>query len=143
MAEATNSGDLSAIISKIIRNPEFGEMVREIRGDDDAGKTQEELLSALPGVMESVAPLLGGIGGEKNDNKAEEDSAGEAAESKAVSVGSFQKYDRCRAEKLMCALKPYLKPERCQVIDRCLSLLQLGDVMGAIGGIDSLLGLKK
>lgn len=43
----------------------------------------------------------------------------------------------------MGALKPYLKPERQQIIDRCMSVMQLSDVMGAFGGLDGLIGKSK
>ena len=38
----------------------------------------------------------------------------------------------------MSALKPYLSPERCTMIDKCMSVLQLGDVMTVLRGLDGL-----
>lgn len=35
---------------------------------------------------------------------------------------------------LLCALKPYLSPERCAVIDRMLEFGQLGDILRAFEG---------
>lgn len=139
--------DISSMISKIIQNPEFAEMVKELRGSDEsAAEVQKEMMEKLPGVLETVSPLLGGKGGsdkaeKEADSKSERaDEAGEGEEKSKAAFKSVQKYDKGKAEKLMCALKPYLNPERCLIIDRCLSVMQLTDVVGALGGLDGIIG---
>lgn len=139
--------DISALISKIIQNPEFAEMVKELRGtDENVSDVQKDMMEKLPGVLETVSPLLGGTNGsdksEKEENLKPEraDGSGEGEEKSKAAFKSVQKYDKGKAEKLMCALKPYLNPERCLIIDRCLSVMQLTDVVGALGGIDGILG---
>ena len=132
------------MITKIIQNPEFAEMVNEIRGSDaDIESTKNEMMANLPGVLEMVSPLLGGKEESSEKDSADEkrgdksdDKKDEAKETSAVP----HKYDKGKAEKLMNALKPYLNSERCMIIDRCMSVLQLTDVVGAFGGIDKLLG---
>ncbi len=118
------NGDLSEMLKKIIENPEFAGMVSELRGDGDTEAASREMLEKLPGVMEMVKPMLDAGGSEKN-------------EAKAISPVP-KKYDKARAEKLMAALKPYLSKNRCDIIDKCVSVLQIGDVMNVLGGFDGL-----
>ncbi|MGN1410163.1 MAG: hypothetical protein ACI4XJ_08300 [Eubacteriales bacterium] len=139
--------DISALISRIIQNPEFAEMVKELRGtDENVSDVQKDMMEKLPGVLETVSPLLGGTNSSEKSEKEENpkperaDEHGEGEEKSKAAFKSVQKYDKGKAEKLMCALKPYLNPERCLIIDRCLSVMQLTDVVGALGGIDGILG---
>lgn len=124
--------DISGMISKIISDPNFADMVKEIRGGEESREElQKEMLEKLPDVISMVSPMLGGT------NNSEEKTEKIETEVKAPP----QKYDKARAEKLMGALKPYLKPERRQIIDRCMSVMQLSDVVGAFGGLDGLLSM--
>ena len=142
--------DISAIISKIIQNPEFAGMVKEFRGtDENVSDVQKEMMEKLPGVLETVSPFLSGKNGTDKSEKEEKsqssqsehsEESGEGDEKAKAAFKSVQKYDKGKAEKLMCALKPYLNPERCLIIDRCLSVMQLTDVVGALGGIDGIMG---
>mgnify|MGYP000943370470 CR=1 FL=1 len=126
--------DISGMIAKIIQNPEFADMVKEIRGGDEStDEVQKEMMEKLPGVLSMVSPL---IGGNTSEGETKEKSGSEKPEEKPAPP----KYDKGRAEKLMGALKPYLKPERQQIIDRCM---QLSDVMGAFGGLEGLMGKSK
>lgn len=131
--------DIGGIISKIIKNPEFAEMVREIKGgNESSGDVQKEMLDKLPEVMSMVSPLLSSSS-ETADAKGQN---GEQVEQpKETKIG--KKYDKGNAEKLMRALKPYLKPERQQMIDRCMSVMQLSDVVNTLGGIDGILGMNE
>ncbi|MBR3999707.1 MAG: hypothetical protein IKI93_15365 [Clostridia bacterium] len=123
------NGDLSEMLKKIIENPEFAGMVSELRGDGDPDGASREMLEKLPGVMELVKPMLESSG-EKTENS---DSQKEKEQQTA------KRYDKVRAEKLMSALKPYLSPNRCQIVDKCVSVLQIGDVMNVLGGLDGLI----
>lgn len=129
--------DISGMIAKIIQNPEFADMVKEIRGGDEStDEVQKEMMEKLPGVLSMVSPL---IGGNASEGETKDRSEGEKSEEKPAPP----KYDKGRAEKLMGALKPYLKPERQQIIDKCMSVMQLSDVMGAFGGLEGLMGKSK
>ncbi len=153
MPEENYSGnDISSIITKIIQNPEFAEMVSGMKGNgESAGDVQREMLENLPGVMSMVSPLVSGkSGGDESEKSGDSgsDNNGDDAKQTMKTVGSpakpsgkgSGKYDKGKAEKLMYALKPYLSPERCRIIDRCVSLMQLTDVVEAFGGLEGLMG---
>ncbi len=118
-------------------------------GESAAG-VQREMLDNLPGVMSMVSPLVGeksgdGFGADAQSTQAggspDSDSGGTKQTAKAMNpVKTSGKYDKGKAEKLMYALKPYLSPGRCQIIDRCVSLMQLTDVVEAFGGLEGLMG---
>ena len=49
--------------------------------------------------------------------------------------GNGKELDPCRRrEALLCALKPYLSPERCAAIDYLLRLWRVGEAIKALGG---------
>ncbi len=134
------NGDIASLISKIVENPEFAGMVNELRGGDgkDSGDVSKEMLDKLPNIMSMVAPMLGG------ESKPSGGGASEKPAPRADLPTSpkADKYDKARATKLMQALKPYMTHERAEIIDKCLSVMQLTDIVGALGGIDGLLGMK-
>ncbi len=148
MPEENYSGnDISSIITKIIQNPEFAQMVSGMKGNgESAGDVQREMLENLPGVLNMVSPLVGGKTDGESDKSGDSGSSGGGEEVKQTmkNVNSpakiSGKYDKGKAEKLMYALKPYLSPERCRIIDRCVSLMQLTDVVEAFGGLEGLMG---
>ena len=132
--------DLSAAIEKIMKNPEFVGLVKELRGSDESvERTSEELMAKLPEVMEQLSPMFGGSGGDSpKEEKAESDgSADVPAPIITKSPGSFNKSN---AERLLRALKPYLSERRCSVIDQCVSVMQLTDLIGASGVLNGLTG---
>lgn len=148
-------GDLSQMIQKIMQNPEFSNMVNELRGEmsgdkqgDDAQNTQKsndditaEMMSKLPDVMAMVSPLLGKSDGDhaKSDGNPHDSKSQDSKSANNLP----KKYDKAKAEKLLYAIKPYLSQTRCEMIDKCVSVMQLGDVMGSLGGLDGLLGSGK
>jgi len=149
----TNAPDIGQMVEQIMKNPEFTGIINELRGGsgDAPPVSQGEILSRLPDVMSMLKPLIGEGGGKteetpvKTDSSAEtipperQDSVPASAEaSKAVSALLPKRYDKNRAEKLMSALKPYLNASRCEIIDKCVSVMQITDVVGALQGIESL-----
>lgn len=129
------SEDLSSVIEKIIKNPEFAGMVSELKGGERASTedVSQEMMKKLPDVMNMVSSMFGG-----SEAKAES-----PAESVATSVVDGAKppsprYDKGKAEKLLCALKPYLNSGRGEIIDRCLSVMQISDIARAIGGLEGI-----
>ena len=115
-------------------------MVSEIRGDGDAEGASKEMMEKLPDVMRMVGPLLGNASGQTESSHTEEPQ--QKPEKPKQLVHPNLKYDKNKAEKLMCALKPYLSQTRCDMIDKCLSLLQLGDVVTVLGGMEDFLKTK-
>lgn len=122
-----DNGDISAIISKIIENPEFAGMVNDLRGGGgDSAQTSKEMLDKLPEVMKMVSPMFSGKTSEKSSSPV------------PVKTGGV-KYDKVRATKLMQALKPYLSHERGEIIDKCVSVMQIGDIVESLGGIENII----
>ncbi len=149
--ENYSNTDISSIITKIIQNPEFAEMVSGMKGDGESARdVQREMLENLPGVLNMVSPLVGGKSGENNSDSEKSGDSGSSDSNKDEAKETMKKmnspakisgkYDKGKAEKLMYALKPYLSPERCRIIDRCVSLMQLTDVVEAFGGLEGLMG---
>ena len=143
-----NTGDISSMINKIISDPSFAEMIGGMKGTE-SGKTAEEMsrdiASKLPDVMAMLAPMLSssGDGKKETDNI---DPPGEAGNKESASKSSSgksdmvsKKYDKAHAEKLLYAIKPYLSRNRCEIIDKCVSVMQITDVVNAFGGLEGLL----
>ena len=129
-----DNGDISSIISKIIENPEFAGMVNELRGQNvDSAQTSKEMLDKLPEVMKMVSPMLGG----QSDGEKKSNGGQQSAPVPVKKNGG--KYDKVRATKLMQALKPYLSHERGEIIDKCVSVMQIGDIVEAFGGIENII----
>ena len=149
--------DLGAAVERIMADPAFSRMVKELGGGDGG-----DLMEKLPKVMETLGPMLGGgNGGEavpsspgsSGTRAAPAESSGTAepgaepgaesgAESGAgpampadgiLSKAGSRPYNRSDAEKLFLALKPYLGERRRELADRCVSLMQMGELMKAAG----------
>ena len=130
-------------------DPAFSRMVKELGGGDGG-----ELMEKLPKVMETLGPMLGGgNGGEavpsspgSSGTRAAPAESSEPADSGAesgagpampadgiLSKAGSRPYNRSDAEKLFLALKPYLGERRRELADRCVSLMQMGELMKAAG----------
>lgn len=150
----SENGDLTGMVEGIMKNPEFAELLNEIRGksgNGDSSKkiTTEEMLSHLPDVMAMLGPIAGSATAnsdeatkeekksEPNDFPSDKKSEDENSSVQKVSA-SPKKYDKKRAERLMSALKPYLNPGRCEIVDKCLSVMQLTDVVETLQGMEEL-----
>lgn len=141
-ANGEGTPDISEMVKGIMQNPEFAGLIRELRGEQgkDSSDVQGEIMSKLPEIMSMLGPMLNGqSGGEKQDSttKTSKDGrSGEAAGAKLVK--SLDRFDKTKATRLMSALKPYLSHERCEIIDKCMSVIQIGDVMTALRGIEGI-----
>lgn len=139
---------VAQMVEQIMKNPEFAGIVGELRGasGDAPPVTQTEILSRLPDVMAMLKPLVGEMSGTPPEKSQEDAAKNEESPvspppeepAKAVSSVLPKKYDKVRAEKLMAALKPYLNPNRCEIIDKCVSVIQITDVVEALQGIEGL-----
>ncbi len=143
------SSSIAQMVEQIMKNPEFTGIVNELRGASGDGSgsapvSQTEILSRLPDVMAMLGPLIGpnnaSAGGKTEEIPVQntEPSPPKEEMSKAVSAFFPKKYDKNRAEKLMAALKPYLNPNRCEIIDKCVSVIQITDIVEALQGIEGL-----
>lgn len=144
--------DIAAAAERILSNPEFARVVREMGGGDGG-----DLMSRLPDVMATLGPLLNSVrasgedlgsgSGTETDGPGpgrteEEDPAvssrekdGESGPMPAV-IGKkpFRKTD---AERLFLALRPYLGERRQIMLDRCVSVMQMSDLLKAVGAAGS------
>ncbi len=137
--------DIAQMVENIMKNPEFTGIINELRGGDSGNTpqvSQGEILSHLPEVMSMLKPLIGDTGGstpkENRESGKSESIPAASGAGKAVSAILPKKYDKSRAEKLMAALKPYLNSNRCEIIDKCVSVMQITDVVEALQGIEGI-----
>ncbi len=126
--------DIGSMVEKIIGNPEFRNLVGELRGSGEAPDS-DALMSRLPEVMAAISPLL-------SSSESVPPSGSEAKPSPPadIPVVSGGKFNRKNAERLLTALRPYLRASRCGIIDKCMSVMQITDLIGAAGGLGALTG---
>ncbi len=108
-------------LDEILGNPErLAKMVQAVKninlGDDDvpaqsendskSDESTDKIAEKLPEIM-SVMKMLGGTGGEKHG-------------------GSKRENDRRIC--LLVALKPYLSPHRCEIIDYIIKMNNIGEI---------------
>lgn len=136
-----DTNDISAMIAKIMQNPEFSEIVSGLRGDGDSeqknsGGVPDEVLGKIPDIVKmlsadagSAAPAL------------PEAAVKEADDIKNLSSLSdkLKNFDKARAAKLMLALKPYLSHERGEIIDKCMSVMNISDIFETVKGLENLI----
>lgn len=136
------NGDLNQIVNKIMSNPEFGNLVNELKNSDlAAGNNGGKEISADE-VMKKLPEVMGMLGMNPSAQAKESDDA----EVKAASVvpqnidtekidravKALKKMDNQKCEKLLGALKPYLSRERGEVINKAMSVMKITDILGAI-----------
>lgn len=132
-----DTSGIAKTVERIMKNPELAGIINELRGGEENAPqvSQTEILSHLPEVMSMLKPL---VGGEPSREQTEtEDKKTESVTVKPDKIKP-KKYDKGRAEKLMAALKPYLNPNRCEIIDKCVSVIQITDVVEALHGLEGL-----
>ena len=132
---SSGTPDISAMISKLMQNDEFSNMVKELRGRDNGAGDGADIMDKLPEIMSMLSPMIGDTNndGQKDSGNSTE-NIGAVQPKKSPRIDS--KFDRGRASKLMSALKPYLSSERCTMIDKCMSVMQIGDIMSVLYGLD-------
>lgn len=125
---SSSTPDISEVISKLTQNEELSAMVKELRGKEDKGVDGADIMGKLPEIMSMLSPMMGGASGD------EQKVAGNVEVKKEPQGES--KFNKARATKLMSALKPYLSAERCTMIDKCMSVMQIGDIMSVLYGLN-------
>lgn len=147
-------------LAQMLAKPEFAAMVQNLRqgmGDTpDVGALMEKL-PAMMAMLSGRNGTAGAQNGTKTTNVLtpgteemgansatvsategdgrEETPGAEKAETSAVPMQVlFRPEARDKRNKLLSALKPYLSPARCAMIDRAMSAMQLGELLGTMGG---------
>lgn len=140
--------DLGAAVERIMADPAFSKMVKELGGGDGG-----DLMEKLPRVMETLGPMLGGSVHDGDGGEGPE-AASQTGETNPDPGGGEQPapltsspipnggtpamigrkpWNRSDAEKLFLALKPYLGERRRDLADRCVSLMHMGELLKAAG----------
>lgn len=135
-------------LAQALANPTFAAMVQNLRQQMGNGEgtapDMAVLMEKLPGML---SLLSGNMGTETSANVAASVAANETDEEKketgmekekaetTVLPGQmlFRPEARDKRNKLLSALKPYLSPARCTMIDRAMSAMQLGELLGTMG----------
>lgn len=153
--------DLSEMLGQVMEDPQFAAMVQKLR--QQMGNTEPpdlaSLLEKLPAMMTMLSGMGQAAGGNTTETKEAKadasvsgtapdlsapdssapDSSGgekEKAETEGPAVLGqvlFRPEARDQRNKLLSALKPYLSPNRCAMIDRAMSAMQLGELLGTMG----------
>ena len=110
--------ELGEIVKKLMNDPQVAEIVRNLKESgaaDEAKKAAEAALTAQTpqtgGIGDALAPLLGTLTG--------------------ATPTSTETENRNR---LLAALKPYLSPERREIVDRVTSLSKITSLLDAARG---------
>ena len=122
--------DLTKKVNDIMANPEFQSLVRELRGGDDMPDAAE-VSAKLPEVLSTFGPMLSGLMGNAGEGKNAETKSNEAPGKPAPQKSILG--DPGNRNRLLSALKPYLSPERGMLIDRAMSAMQFGEMLGGAG----------
>lgn len=131
-------------VAKILANPTFAAMVQNLRQQMGNGEgtapDMAVLMEKLPGMLSLLSGNMGTetsanvAANETDEEKKETGMEKEKAET-TVLPGQmlFRPEARDKRNKLLSALKPYLSPARCTMIDRAMSAMQLGELLGTMG----------
>lgn len=118
--------DLTQMIGKIMSNPEFGNLVNQLKSSGVMGENPTQPEPSAEDLSKKLPQLMGMLT-QSGGQLPKQDS-----EKITKALGSLQKLDNRNCEKLLCALKPYLRNERGEVIDKALSMLKITDLLGVL-----------
>lgn len=106
--------ELGELVKKLMNDPQVADLVNNLKegaAADGAKETAEAALrSSSPrqnGIGDALAPLLGSLGGAPTSMETE------------------------NRNRLLAALKPYLSPERREIVDRMTSLSRITSLLDA------------
>ena len=129
--------DLGKLMDSIVKNPDFVRLVGELNGGE-----VPDLSEKIPQALETVGPLLNSLSsGKTTGEKAEEAPQvlkNDSRKEPETVVTGRKPWNRTNAERLLLALKPYLGGNRREIVDKCMSVMQMSDLIGTSG----LLGLS-
>lgn len=136
-------GELNTMVQNILQNPEFASFVKEIRGNtgENTEIDTEKIMAKLPEMLSML-----GLSGSDTYPKEEKENIdpqnsiknGENTQSQLSKLSRFLKPgSQDKRNKLLCALKPYLSPARCSLIDKTINAIKLGEVMGVMQSVQT------
>lgn len=139
--------DTSALLGSLLSNPDLIRNISSMLGQSGQATTEQatpqpanlpplgsneavadgisrvlsnpEMMAKLPEVMKMIAPMM---------QQTQPADGASAPASATPSHGGGHDRRGCRND-LLIALKPFLSPERCRVIDMLLGLSRLGDAL--------------
>jgi len=127
------NGDISQIVSKIMSNPEFGNMVKELKSQNPGTTDGPAKEITVDDLMKKLPDIMGKLGGApSSEPQAPVNLPAADAVKIEKALGALKKMDNQKCEKLLCALKPYLNRERGEVIDKAMSVMKITDILGAV-----------
>ena len=141
--------DISGMLRQMMENPQFGAMVDAVKTQMGGEMDPSKMMEKLPEMMTILGPALRGMGQSAADGPRAEQTEtketahdgadgtqGEPEEKKdtesSPAVYRFKTENREKRNTLLCALKPYLSPARCALVDRAISAIQLGELLGTV-----------
>lgn len=145
-------GDLGGMLRQMMENPQFGNMIQAVKaqmGEGNGTVDPAKMMEKLPEMMTLLGPVLQGMGTGYSGEMAEKDTVAGAEENAAGMqkqedpavrehgegdsvIPLFRPGSREKRNKLLAALKPYLSPARCAMVDRAMSAMQLGEILGTM-----------
>lgn len=116
--------NLGEIFEKIASNPDIIEKITSITQGNENTNTEETLSK----IMEAISPI---VKQEKSDESGEKsDTPLGKTENRLFSLPLGKIGEKItKNAKLLIALKPYLSPERSDIIDTVVKIAQVGDLM--------------
>ncbi len=132
MNDERTQPDLSQMIGKIMSNPEFGNLVNQLKesGLTENAPSQPSSPPSEEQAKEELSKKLPDLMGMLTQSGLSTDAVDSAKIQKAV--GALKKLDNRNCEKLLCALKPYLNSQRGEVIDKAMSMMKVTDILNLI-----------
>ena len=148
-------GDIAGMLRQVMENPQFGNMMQAVKGQigsADGTVDPAKMMEKLPEMMTVLGPVMQGMlqagdektkldTGDTGKTEAGQEKIPDAAEKEDTLQGSggenpgmllFRPGSREKRNKLLAALKPYLSPARCAMVDRAMSAMQLGEILGTM-----------
>ena len=107
-----NINDLSSMVERLKSNPEIVSSVASALGigfpssDSEKGDGEEKSAPTLPDVISTIAPMI-----------------------PSKPSGGKEGRDSEHLTALLCALRPYLNPERQEIIDYIMKFSKIGDLL--------------
>ncbi len=140
--------ELSTLLRQVMDSPGFGTMVDSMKnqlGGSDGNLDLSGVMEKLPALMQMLGPMMQSAPPQPEPVPTVDPPTPEPTSTNTTSVESepaipipkaatafFKPGSRDKRNKLLSALKPYLSPARCSLVDRAMSAMQLGELLGTV-----------
>lgn len=133
----------------------------QMGGEGDSMPDPAKIMEKMPEMMAALGPLLSSSGAREKGQQDEPERAEESEKQEGTQASSpsaekenaasdrepdrvaenglppvmqqfFRPGSREKRNRLLSALKPYLSPARCILIDRAMSAMQMGELLGTV-----------